>query len=76
MVETVDSCQVLEHVVIWSERGGGEDGAEDGVGCVVKWITGNQSTTMDIAYCDENILVDVSYLPLMIIYRIAQTVSC
>ena len=48
MVEAVDPGQVFEDIIIRSERWSGEDRAEDGVGSVVEWITGHQSSSVNI----------------------------
>ena len=49
VIEGVGGSQVLEHVIVWCERGGGEGGREDGVGRVVEGVGGDQGAAVDVA---------------------------
>ena len=42
MVEGEGACEMLEHIIIWGERRGGQHRAEDGVGRVVKRVARHQ----------------------------------
>ena len=58
VIESVSRGQVFEDVVIGSERGGGEGGCEDGVGCVVERVGGHEGTAVNVAGQDELDLSD------------------
>ena len=53
MVERVGECQVLEHVIVGGEGGGGENRAEDGVGRVVERVGGHHGAAVDVAGEDK-----------------------